>query len=151
MRGFLDMSLGVMAYHLMAVFRKWPSNVLSIIEAIAFLYSLKVLNDGFCVEDFKVLVLFPVMIASTMTGKSIWAKLLNLRISSFAGTISYEIYLNHLMISTAITKFWKEKGYQKVMLIYIASIILLAIFMHCLLQFLQCIFHRYQKIKMEMY
>ena len=133
-----------MAYHLVAIFRKWPSSVLRMIEAIAFLYSLKVLNDGFCVEDFKVLVLFPVMIASTMTGKSIWAKLLNLRISSFAGTISYEIYLNHLMISTALTMFWI--GYQKALLIYIISLIMLAIIMHYSLQFLQQLFHHYQKI-----
>ena len=144
MRGFLDMSLGVVAYNLMIVFRRWPSSILSLLEVISLLFCLKAISEGFCVEDFKVLVLFPVLIASTMTGKSIWVRLLNLQISDFAGEISFEIYLNHLLISTILTMFWKGIGYKKALTIYVMCIILLAIAMHIFIQTIQRLF---QKIK----
>lgn len=129
-RGFLDMGLGVMAYRLTWVLNRCSGRILSVIEALCLLSVLPVLNIGFSVEDFKVLIYFPILIASVMTGKSAWTRLLNSRASDLLGKISYEVYLNHLLISTALTMYFAQLPYRTALMVYLVAILILAVMMY---------------------
>lgn len=136
-RGFLDMGLGVATYQLTEVFDKCSSHFLNIIEILVIIYITIILNIGFCIEDFKILILFPILIACTMTKKSNLSRLLDCRMSEFLGSISYEIYLCHLMISTTLTMYWHDLNYWRALLIFIAGSLILAIVVHFLLSMME--------------
>ena len=52
MRGFLDMSLGVLSYKMVGLFRRWSSLMIGVIEVMCMAYSGYIMTKGFCVENY---------------------------------------------------------------------------------------------------
>lgn len=120
-RGFLDMSLGVLTYEMVSYVKRLPTVIVSVAEVIGLVWAVFVLNKGFCVDDFKVLVLFPVLIACADSGKGfVSSKILNNPFSELCGSVSYEIYLDHLLFSTALTMYWSTMEYPRALVLYLA-------------------------------
>lgn len=63
-RGFADLSVGVILYELLSGIEVTNNikKLLSILEVIVFIYIFKILNTGFSVDDFKIVILFAFII-----------------------------------------------------------------------------------------
>ncbi len=130
-RGFADLSVGVIAHEIFVdidVTDKMKK-LLSVLEIVILIYILKILNTGFSVDDFKIVVLFAIIIAFAEKRITYVDLLLDKRFFAYLGKYGYDIYLNHLIFSTLLTLYVRDIPYYVVLIAYIILIIFGVLFM----------------------
>ena len=80
--------------------------LLNFIELYMIISCLYIINIGFKLDDFNIIIPFVVIIVLSFLNVTVISKLLNKKIFKLLGEISYPIYLNHLLISTILTVYF---------------------------------------------
>ncbi len=111
LRGFADMGLGCISYHIYdnLCTKNWGSKILStILEMACFSYIVYVIYAiGSSKRDFVCVFVMATLIISLFLRKSLWSQILNNRLSRYLGSISIGVYLNHAALEKI---YWHEVG-----------------------------------------
>ena len=100
--------------------------LLNFIELYMIISCLYIINIGFKLDDFNIIIPFVVIIVLSFLNVTVISKLLNKKIFKLLGEISYPIYLNHLLISTILTVYFPNKNYKVMLIIFLIMSIVMS-------------------------
>ena len=105
------------------------SKILGAVQKIIFLFNLieiymivsclYIINIGFKLDDFNIVIPFVVIIVLAFLNITFISRLLNKKIFKSLGEISYSIYLNHLLVSTILTVYFPNRNYKIMLIIFL--------------------------------
>ena len=91
----------------------------NLIEIYMIVSCLYIINIGFKLDDFNIVIPFVVIIVLTFLNITFISRLLNKKIFKSLGEISYPIYLNHLLVSTILTVYFPSRNYKIMLIIFL--------------------------------
>lgn len=142
-RAIAGMSLGCISY---AIYRKLDKLtftaagkiVLSIVEAVLCCGILvAIYQSGFTKGDFLIILGFSVWIPLVISQKSFLSQFMNNKFSSWLGTISYSIFLNHRLILLLFISYFKGLEYYQMVPLYLISVLLFGVTAHYFVHYIQ--------------
>ena len=125
--------MGVLSYNFYSFMHKWLEYEKSVnikkYKKIIFLFNLieiymivsclYIINIGFKLDDFNIVIPFVVIIVLAFLNITFISRLLNKKIFKSLGEISYSIYLNHLLVSTILTVYFPNRNYKIMLIIFL--------------------------------
>ena len=132
-RSWADMCMGVLSYNFYSFMYKWLEYEKSVnikkYKKIIFLFNLieiymivsclYIINIGFKLDDFNIVIPFVVIIVLAFLNITFISRSLNKKIFKSLGEISYPIYLNHLLVSTILTVYFPNRNYKIMLIIFL--------------------------------
>lgn len=140
LRSWADICMGVLTYNFYSFVDKYLEHeknineqkykkiifLLNFIELYMIISCLYIINIGFKLDDFNIIIPFVVIIVLSFLNVTVISKLLNKKIFKLLGEISYPIYLNHLLISTILTVYFPNKNYKVMLIIFLIMSIVMS-------------------------
>ena len=132
-RSWADICMGVLSYNFYSFMHKWleyekSANIkkykkiiflFNLIEIYMIVSCLYIINIGFKLDDFNIVIPFVVIIVLAFLNITFISRLLNKKIFKSLGEISYSIYLNHLLVSTILTVYFPNRNYKIMLIIFL--------------------------------
>lgn len=148
-RAFAGICFGVIAWLIFDKLRKGIINkyqhiLITLIEIISWIifFGIILQKEQWYVLEYSVMLLLPITIAITFSGKSYLAKLFHLKIFQWVAPLSLAIYLNHSGAVQITIEYFKDLGYKRGVFITVVLTMIICLLYFGIIKFFKVLWNR---------